>query len=102
MLGILANNSWSNAGWSDRPEVNLLYSQVFLNYKFGKTGWYLTTAPIITANWLAPSAGGVGTVPLGIAVGKLVHAGRLPLNCNISDYEYATAQAGGPSRTVRV
>lgn len=102
VVGLLANNTWSYTGWSDRPAVSLFYSQVFLNYNFKKTGWYLTTAPVITANWMAASAGDVWTVPLGGGGGKLVRLGKLPLNCNVSYYGYVTKPTGGPNSTLRV
>src|SRR5271165_4351158 len=53
-IGILANNYWSVAGHSDRdkPAVNQFLLQWFVNYNM-KKGWYLTSGPIITANWRA-------------------------------------------------
>jgi hypothetical protein len=51
-IGFLANNVWSIAGHSndDKPAVNQFLLQWFVNYNM-KKGWYLTTSPIITANW---------------------------------------------------
>ena len=51
-IGALVNNYWSVAGHSDRdkPAVNQFLLQWFVNYNM-KKGWYLKTAPIITANW---------------------------------------------------
>ncbi|MGC1998368.1 MAG: hypothetical protein WA658_00835, partial [Candidatus Acidiferrales bacterium] len=53
-IGALANNVWSVAGHSDidKPAVNQFLLQWFVNYNM-KKGWYLTTSPIITANWRA-------------------------------------------------
>jgi hypothetical protein len=48
-LGLLANNVWSFAGESNRPSVNQFLAQYFVNYNLSG-GWYLTSAPIITAN----------------------------------------------------
>lgn len=64
-IGALANNYWSVAGHSDKdkPAVNQFLLQYFANYNM-KKGWYLTSGPIITANWRA-SAGNVWTVPFG-------------------------------------
>ena len=100
VLGMIANNTWSYAGQQDKPAVNFFYSQVFVNYNIKKTGWYLTFAPIITANWEATS-GNVWTVPLGAGAGKIVRVGRLPLNINVSAYGYAEKPVGGPSWTLR-
>jgi hypothetical protein len=51
VIGALANNQWSFAGWG-QDSVDALFIQAFVNYNFSH-GWYLTTSPIITANWLA-------------------------------------------------
>jgi len=66
-IGFLANNIWSVAGQSDfnsagavnKPPVNQFLLQWFANYNM-KKGWYLTTSPIITANWRAPRDGALG------------------------------------------
>ena len=44
-----------------------------------KKGWYLTTAPIITANWRA-NDGNVWTVPFGGGVGRVMKLGFQPVN----------------------
>ncbi len=54
VTGFLINNLWSYAGESGRADVNAMTLQPFFNYNLPK-GWYLTTSPIITANWEAPS-----------------------------------------------
>ena len=61
-IGFLANNYWSVAGHSniDKPAVNQFLLQWFVNYNM-KKGWYLITAPIITANWEPPAAVTCGT-----------------------------------------
>jgi hypothetical protein len=53
VIGALTNNIWSFAGDSDRDNVNLMTVQLFVNYNFGKV-WYVSSSPIITANWAAP------------------------------------------------
>jgi hypothetical protein len=56
--------------------------QPFINYNF--PDFYLTFAPIITANWEADSDN-QWTVPIGIGAGKLVKVGgKLPVNLNVS------------------
>lgn len=100
VIGIIANNTWSYAGQQDKPAVDFLYSQIFLNYNFGKTGWYLTSAPVITANWEA-SSGNVWTVPLGGGGGKIIRVGKLPVNLGLQAYGYAAKPASGPSWTLR-
>jgi hypothetical protein len=53
VIGALANNQWSFAGWGNK-NVDALLVQPFVNYKFPH-GWYVTSSPIITANWEAAS-----------------------------------------------
>jgi len=84
-LGLLANNVWSFAGESNRPTVNQFLAQYFINYNLSG-GWYLTSAPIITANWAAPQAKNVWTVPFGGGVGRIMKVGFQPINLQLSAY----------------
>jgi hypothetical protein len=61
-----------------------MFLQPFVNYNFGR-GWYLTSGPIITANWEA-SRGNKWTVPVGAGVGKLFKLGKLPINTSLQAY----------------
>ena len=61
-------------------DVNFFLMQYFVNYNF-PSGWYLTSAPIITSNWEADS-GEKWTVPFGGGVGKVFSIGRQPMNIN--------------------
>ena len=92
-LGLLANNVWSFAGESNRPTVNQFLAQYFVNYNLSG-GWYLTSAPIITANWAAPQAKNVWTVPFGAGVGKITKVGFQPINFQISAYGNVAHPAG--------
>jgi len=80
VIGALASNIWSVAGDDDRANVNFFLMQYFVNYNF-PSGWYLTSAPIVTANWEADS-GNKWTVPFGGGVGKVFSIGRQPININ--------------------
>ena len=59
VTGALINNVWSLGG-ANGPTgkaaggtgYNMMTLQPFINYNFGE-GWYLTSSPIVTANWLA-------------------------------------------------
>ena len=84
VMGGLVSNFWSFAGNSDRADVNFLFSQLFINYNFSQ-GWYLTSAPIITANWEADS-GDKWTIPIGGGGGKVFRLGQLPINTSIQPY----------------
>ena len=83
VFGALLNNQWSVGGWGDK-NVNAGLLQPFINYNF-PGGWYLSSAPIITANWKADS-GERWTVPLGGGGGKLFKVGKLPVNVLLQAY----------------
>ncbi len=92
VAGALAHQQWSFAGWGTRP-VNGLLIQPFINYHL-PDGWYLSSSPILTANWEEP-AGQQWTVPVGGGGGKIVHLGRLPLNLSLAAfYNVETPQYG--------
>jgi hypothetical protein len=78
LFGSLAQNLWSVEGPSARPNVNQMLVQPFVNYNL-RHGWYLTTSPIITANWEV-RADQRWTVPVGGGVGRIVRFGRQPVS----------------------
>ena len=55
-----------------------------LNYNLPK-GWYLTTSPVITANWEARSDNR-WTVPIGGGIGRIFKIGDQPVNANVTAY----------------
>jgi len=79
VLGALLNNQWSYAGWSHK-DVNAALLQPFLNYNFSH-GWYLTSAPIMTADW-TQGDGNKWTIPAGGGGGKLWRIGKIGLPVN--------------------
>jgi len=83
VVGALVNNQWSVAGWGHK-DVNAMLIQPFINYNF-EHGWYVTSSPIITANWTA-RASDQWTVPVGAGVGKLSRFGRLPVNMQLQGF----------------
>jgi hypothetical protein len=84
VAGGLIQNVWSVGGDSDRPDVNELLIQPFVNYNLAD-GWYLVTAPLITANWEA-SGGDRWTVPIGGGVGRVFKIGKQPINCQVQAF----------------
>lgn len=91
-IGVIAQNSWSVAGPSDAADVNLFYAQIFV-VKNVANGWYINSAPIITANWEAPS-GNQWNIPLGAGFGRLFRVNKLPINAQIGWYSYLTSADG--------
>ena len=83
VIGALANNQWSYAGWGGK-NVNALLVQPFINYNLPH-GWYVVTAPVITADWEADSDNR-WTVPLGGGVGKIQRFGKLPINFQLQAF----------------
>jgi hypothetical protein len=78
LFGTLVQNLFSVAGPAARADVNQMLMQPFANYNL-RHGWYLTSSPIITANWEVNS-NQRWVVPVGGGVGKIVHFGKLPVN----------------------
>jgi hypothetical protein len=100
VIGALAQNTWSFAGDEDRADVNFFFSQYFVNYNI-KNGWYLTSAPIITANWEAES-GEQWTVPLGGGFGKVQHIGKIPVNFQIQAFYNVVKPEFGADYSLRL
>ena len=84
VYGVLVNNVWSLSSDERGGAYNNGLIQPFVNYNFA-SGFYLTSAPIVTVNWKADS-GQQWTVPLGGGVGKIFHLGKLPVNTQLSAY----------------
>ena len=100
-FGILINNAWSIAGDEDRGDVNHMLINVFIVRQMGN-GWYLNTAPIITADWTSESEDR-WIVPLGLGGGKLVFlGGKLPLNLQTQIYYNVVRPDFGPEWQWRV
>lgn len=83
VVGGLIQNLWSYAGDSDRADVNQLLVQPFLNYNL-PDGWYLTSSPVVTADWNRSRQ--KWTVPVGGGFGKIVRLGKLPVNLQLQAY----------------
>jgi len=92
VIGVLLNNQWSVGGNPLRPPVNTFLAQPFVNYNMAH-GWYLTTSPIITSNWLA-APGQQWTVPVGGGFGRVFKVGDQPMNAQIAAYYNALHPSG--------
>jgi opacity protein-like surface antigen len=99
VLGVLLNNQWSVGGNPLRPAVNTFLGQPFINYNMAH-GWYLTTSPIITANWLA-APGQQWTVPVGGGFGRVFRVGDQPVNAQIAGYYNAIRPTGASDWQLR-
>ena len=100
-FGALMNNAWSFAGNSDSDDVNHMLANLFVVRQLGG-GWYVNSAPIITADWTADSEDR-WIVPLGGGGGKLVMlGGKLPLNLQTQLYYNVVRPDFGPEWQWRV
>jgi hypothetical protein len=92
VIGMLINNVWSVAGSGSRPDVNQMLLQWFVNYNM-KKGWYITTSPIVTADW-EQTNGGRWVVPFGGGVGRIMRLGFQPANITVQFYGNAVHPPG--------
>jgi hypothetical protein len=85
VAGALLNNIFSLGG--TRGPAGNSYSNFlanpFLSFNFDD-GWYLSTAPNITANWQL--SGTKWTVPIGGGGGRTFRIGTLPVDLSVSAY----------------
>jgi len=100
VVGALSNNLWSFAGEDDREDVNQFLLQYFINYNLPQ-GWYISSAPIITANWKSDS-GNQWTVPFGGGFGKIFRIGKQPVNAQMQAFYNVEKPANGPDWTLRL
>jgi hypothetical protein len=87
VTGVLVNTIWSFGGTQGLggTRYNSFLMQPFANYNFGK-GWYVGSAPVITATWPAID-NKAWTLPIGGQVGRVVKiGGKLPVNLALGAY----------------
>lgn len=111
-IGVLINNVFSVVGSSHRDDVNQMLLQYFINYNMRK-GWYLTSSPIVTANWNSTGSGvaatgndttggDVWTLPFGGGVGRIMKLGFQPVNITAQFYGNAVHPEGGSAWNMRL
>lgn len=73
--------------WSNKNEINERINQFILqpivNYNF-PSGWYLTSAPIITSDWQRRRQQWV--IPVGGGVGKIFNLNKIPVNLSAQTF----------------
>ncbi len=85
-------------GWVILPRVSL---SMEFSVGYMKKGWYLTSAPIVTANWMAPR-GNVWTTPFGGGVGRIMRLGFQPVNISAQFYGNAVRPTGASSWAMKL
>ncbi|MBS7792352.1 hypothetical protein KTR66_20335 [Roseococcus sp. SDR] len=100
VVGTLLNNVWSFGG-GPQDAYNTFTFQPLINYNFAHSpGTYLSTQPLITADWLAPP-GQRWTVPVGLALGQVFRVHGQPMNANLGAYYNAIRPDNAPAWQVR-
>ena len=101
VTGVVVRNLWSFTGDSDRPKVNLFLVLPFVNYNFAN-GWYLTSTPVIFANWEAERRNR-WTVPIGGGIGKVMFRGdKHPINLKLQSFYFLEKPDSGPDWSLNV
>jgi hypothetical protein len=93
-IGALANQLWSFAGSSDRPEINALFVQPFVS----KTTKTLTTFSLNTEStysWKAETDR--WAIPINLSVSQLTRFGKQPVSLSGGARYWAASPEGGPS-----
>ena len=80
--------------------MNQFLLQWFVNYNM-KKGWYLKSAPIVTADWRAPS-GSTWNTPFGGGFGRIMKLGFQPVNLSAEAYGNAVHPPGASPWTLRL
>jgi hypothetical protein len=94
VIGALGSQAWSFDG-----DVSFTSLQPFINYNI-PGGWFLVTAPLITANWKA-DADNTWTIPVGGGFGKVLKLG-VPFNVGAQAYWNAMKPDIGPDWSLRL
>jgi hypothetical protein len=90
-VGLLANHVWSYAGDSDRQDISNTFAQPFAAYTW-PNAWTFSVQSESTYNWKTEK----WSVPVNVAVSKLVRWGKLPVSLLASIGYWAESPETGP------
>lgn len=90
-MGALANHVWSFAGSSRRDDINSTFVQPFVAYTW-PSAWTVSFQSETTYNWEIKE----WSVPVNVAVAKLVTMGKLPVSLQAGVGRWLTAPESGP------
>lgn len=90
-IGMLANHIWSYAGDSDRQDISNTFVQPFVAYTTA-TAWTYSVQSETTYNWETEN----WSVPLNVAIAKLVRWGRLPVSLQAGVGYWLDSPESGP------
>lgn len=92
VYGVIANHVFSVSGAEDKAELNRTVLQPFVNYNLND-GWFLQSAPFITADWSADS-NERWTLPVGGGFGRTYTIGKQPVSTVVSAFYNAEHPSG--------
>jgi hypothetical protein len=95
VAGALISNVWNLEG----DDFSRFLIQYFLNYNL-PGGWYLSSAPILTADW--KQDGDAWLVPVGGGFGKVHRFGKLPVNLSFQAFYNVEKPKFGSDWSTRV
>jgi len=102
VAGALVNNVWSLGGVASGPggkRYATFLLEPFFNYNFGH-GWFVSSAPLITADWDTP--GRKWTVPVGLVGGRIIKlGGKLPVKLSLGGYYNVVTPQYGARWTIQ-
>ncbi|MGI9329610.1 MAG: neuromedin U [Gammaproteobacteria bacterium] len=98
VIGSLFTQIWSFTDDGGADEVSLFTWQPFINYNLDG-GWYLSSSPLVTANWEGDDT---WTVPVGGGLGRIVRLGKQPVNLSLQGFYNAVEPDNiGPEYSIR-
>jgi len=98
-LGAFGGQQWSFAGDDERNDISQLMVRALVRRRL-PNNWFFVSAPIITANWNAPSDQR-WLVPLGGGVGKRFNIGRYTWATSVQGYYNVVKPDGAPNWAIR-
>jgi len=90
-VGVLANHIWSYTGDSDRQDISNSFLQPFAAYTW-PSAWTVSLQSESTYNWKTEK----WSVPVNVAVSKLVRLGKLPVSLQAGVGYWAESPDAGP------
>jgi len=98
--GVIGNELVSISNYNDRPNVNQMQLQPFLNFYFSNA-WYISSSPVITANWQAPN-NNRWDVPVGGGIGNVFRISRAPIKTEVQAFDHVISPQQGPNWSARL
>ncbi len=97
VAGALLNNVWAGSGPRRVDEMTL---NPLVNYNLHE-GWYVTSTPVVTANWVK-KGGDRWTVPVGGGVGRVFPIDGIHFNARLEVFRNVVRPDYAPSAQVQI